>query len=186
MFFLLLAICLQNCSIIDKVLEDKFIQALCLRLQAWKLFFRGPPFHFLSLDLSEMCWLFELFRKIRNMHTPTNFLLANMAASDVFSILLASISVVMLFLGFGKVGCKLTVFIEISTTVSSITLTVLAVERYHALMKRFRTELRLKEDNKAKAIAFTWIASVFMCSPGFAFASGARRILLVLVHGLCT
>ena len=76
----------------------------------------------------------------------------------------------MLFLGFGKVGCKLTVFIEISTTVSSITLTVLAVESYHALLKPFRTELRLKEDNKAKAIAFTWIASVFMCSPEFAFA----------------
>ena len=112
----------------------------------------------------------RIVHKTRNMHTPTNFLLANMAVSDVFSILLASISVVMLFLGFGKVGCKLTVFIEISTTVSSITLTVLAVERYNALLKPFRTELRLKEDNKAKAIAFTWIASVIMCSPGFAFA----------------
>ena len=112
----------------------------------------------------------RIVHKTRDMHTPTNCLLANMAVSDVLSILLASISLVMFFLGFGKVGCKLTIFIEISTTVSSITLTVLAVERYHALLKPFRTGLRLKEDNIAKAIAFIWIASVIMCFPGFIFA----------------
>lgn len=112
----------------------------------------------------------RIVHKTRNIHTPTNFLLANMAVNDVLGILLASILAVMSFLGFGKVGCKLTIFIEISTTVSSITLSVLSVERYHALLKPLRTGLRLKEDNIAKAIAFIWIASVIMCSPGFIFA----------------
>ena len=59
--------------------------------------------------------------------------------------------------------------------VSSITLTVLALERYHALLKPFRTELRLSEDNVKKAIVFIWTTSVVICFPQFFFAEWSEE-----------
>ena len=56
-----------------------------------------------------------------------------------------------------------------SIMVSSITLTVLAVERYHAILKPFRTGLRLKEENSKLAIPCIWITSVILCFPQFIF-----------------
>ena len=45
--------------------------------------------------------------------------------------------------------------------VPSITLTVLTVEIYNALLKPLRTGLRLSEDSIKKAIALIWVTSVF-------------------------
>ncbi|CAH3166708.1 unnamed protein product, partial [Porites lobata] len=56
--------------------------------------------------------------------------------------------------------CKLLVIVEVLKMVSSITLTVLAAERYHAVLKPLRAGLRLNEDNIKKAVAYIWIASV--------------------------
>ena len=53
--------------------------------------------------------------------------------------------------------------------VSSITPTVLAVERYHAILKPFRTGLRLREENSKLAIACIWITSVIICFPELIF-----------------
>ena len=55
----------------------------------------------------------------------------------------------------------------ISVAATSFTLTLLAIERYHALLKPFRTGLRLKKDNVKKAIIIIWIASILLCSPEF-------------------
>ena len=46
---------------------------------------------------------------------------------------------------------------------------MLAVERYHALLKPFRTELRLNEDNIKKAITLIWISSALLRLPLFVF-----------------
>ena len=105
----------------------------------------------------------RIVHKTRDMHTPTNYLLASMAVSDVVAILSSSIH----WFEIGRFVCKLSVFIEILMTVSSITLIVLAVERYHALLKPFRTGLRLREDNIKKAIAMVWSPSVVVCFPAF-------------------
>ena len=48
---------------------------------------------------------------------------------------------------------------------SCFTITVLAVERYHALLKPYRTGLRLRDDNVKKAIACIWVASILICLP---------------------
>ena len=106
------------------------------------------------------------------MHTTTNFLLANLAVSDIITVLVgplcfASILVGYLSDGFGRFACKFTVLNNIAIAVSSITLTVLAVERYHALLKPFNTGLRLKEDNIKQAIALIWILSLLFCLPFF-------------------
>ena len=109
----------------------------------------------------------RIVHKTREMHTTTNYLLANLALSDVITILLAWPSMLILSSGFGKKSCKFYVVGILPVLVSSFTLTVLAVERYHALLKPFRTGLRLKEDNIKQAIAVIWISSVAICFPGF-------------------
>ena len=98
-----------------------------------------------------------------------NYLLGNLALSDVITILLSWPSKLLSIAssGFEKFICKFCVVGILPIQVSSFTLTVLAVERYHALLKPFRTGLRLKEDNIKQAIAVIWISSVAICWPGF-------------------
>ena len=96
-----------------------------------------------------------------------------MAVSDVVSVMLLPLyDVVQYQLGslnnnFEKFTCKSFAFVQICIIVSSTTLTLIAVERYHALLKPFRTELRLSDDNVKKAIAIIWIISVLLSLPSF-------------------
>ena len=76
------------------------------------------------------------------MQTLVNCLLAGMALSDVISILVWSFY----FFEFKTTfTCKLVVIVEISKMVSSITLTMLAVKKHHAVLKPLRAGLRLNE-----------------------------------------
>ena len=120
----------------------------------------------------------RIVHKTREMHTPTNYLLASMAVSDVFTIIIIAarrfaFSQHVLDENFGHLVCKAsalsTTFITIFAIVSSITLTVLAVERYNALLKPLRTGLQLSEDNIKKAIALIWVTSVFVSIPNAFF-----------------
>ena len=103
----------------------------------------------------------RVVHKTREMHTPTNYLLVSMAVSDVITILLWPLY----FFVYWKFFCKLFALVQACITVSCITITVLAVERYHALLKPFRNGLRLREDNIKKAIAYIWGASVLESFP---------------------
>ena len=139
-----------------------------------------------------MCWSSELCTKHKRCTcTKTNYLLVNLALSDVITILLGLLYFFSLLHGylshgFGNFICKFLVIIEISVVVSSFTLTVLAVERYHALMKPFRTGIRINDDNIRHVIALIWIASTLFCMPfQFSFSrNGENRIPHVLVHGV--
>lgn len=53
--------------------------------------------------------------------------------------------------------------------VSSSSLTRLAVERFSAILKPFRTELWLNGDNIKETIAVIWISSVLICLPEIFF-----------------
>ena len=59
------------------------------------------------------------------MHTPTNFLLENMAISDVITILMWPLY----GFGVGKFVCEFLALVEISIMLYFFTLTVPAVER---------------------------------------------------------
>ena len=99
-----------------------------------------------------------------------------MAVSDVITILLLSChkftenQLGRVSHKFATFACKALNIVKICIMVSSVTLTVLALERYHALLKPFRTELRLSDDNVKKAIVFIWTTSVVICFPWFFFA----------------
>ena len=102
----------------------------------------------------------RIVHKTPDMHSVTNYLLVNLAVSDLMTILMIWPMMVCTTNGFvTDIGnyCRVTVFGYFKVVVSSVTLTVLAVERYHALLKPLRSRLRLTKDKVKKTIAAIWI-----------------------------
>lgn len=128
----------------------------------------------------------RIVHKTALMHTTTNYLLVNLAVADVITVLLWPLFMPSSYVnqsfsnGVGNFICKLTALTGISVMASSFTLTVLAVERYHALLKPLRTKLRLTEDNVKQAITLIWFSSFLFCLPEF-FLREWRGSLLICV-----
>ena len=95
------------------------------------LFYTGIPF--LVIGLIGNVLVIRIIHKREDMKTPTNFLLMSLAFSDVITILLWPLY----FFEFAEFVCKLVVLIEISIMVSSITLTLLAVEKISRCTETF-------------------------------------------------
>ncbi|XP_068707236.1 neuropeptide FF receptor 1-like [Montipora foliosa] len=102
--------------------------------------------------------------KTPEMHSVTNYLLANLAVSDGLAIFSTILPVMLTHHFLKKFDCRLSA-LGFTVSVSSFTLMVLAIERYHALLKPFRTGLRLKQENVKRAIAIIWISSVLIFMP---------------------
>ena len=104
------------------------------------LFYSSIPV--LVIGLIGNLLVIQIVHKTQEMQTLINCLLAGVALSDVISILVWS----SYFFEFKtKFTCKLVVIVEISKMVSSNNLTMLAVKRYHAVLKPLRAGLRLNE-----------------------------------------
>ncbi|CAH3017083.1 unnamed protein product [Porites evermanni] len=126
---------------------------------AYTLFYSSIPF--LVIGFIGNVLVVRIVHKTREMHTLTNYLLVSMATSDIITILLWPLY----FFEVWKFVCKLVVLVELCIMASYLTITVLAVKRYHALLKPFRNGLRLREDNVKKAIACIWVGSILICLP---------------------
>lgn len=106
-----------------------------------------------------------IVRKNRPMRTPTNFLLVNLAVVDLLPLvwLLPSVGLKSLKNPGGTVGSLLCKFITFNTlpsltvAASGLTLSVLAVERYNALLKPMRPMFRLTEQTVGYAIGIIWL-----------------------------
>ena len=149
--------------------------------------------------------IIRIVHKTQEMHTTTNYLLANLAASDSFIILMSLIYLAIWCFGdpdfvaspnddFAKFSRKFNVVVNISITSSALTLTLLAVERYHAILKPFTSNLRLHEESIKRAIFFIWFLSIAIGFPGFfvgmskessCIGSSVVKIY-VLIYSTCT
>ncbi|KAK2559879.1 Growth hormone secretagogue receptor type 1 [Acropora cervicornis] len=115
----------------------------------------------------------RIVHKTREMHTTTNYLLASLAVSDAITIFTFPMYIAYErsfgppLENFSKFSCKFVVIGDIATVSSALTLTVIAVERYHAILKPFSSNLRLNEENIKKAIALIWTSSSVLGIPGF-------------------
>ena len=110
----------------------------------------------------------RVVHKASDMHSVTNYLLANLALSDVMTILIIwpwTVCTTNDFVKEMRNYCWISVFVHINVVVSSVTLTVLALERYHALLKPLRSGLRLTKDKVKKIIAVIWIFGVSISLP---------------------
>ena len=129
------------------------------------------PLYIFGLVANTM--VIRIVHKTREMHTTTNYLLANLAVSDAITIF----TIPMYFpydgdfgpslKNFTKFSCKFAVIGDMSIISSALTLTVIAVERYHAILKPFSSNLRLNEENIKKAIGLIWTLSIVVGFPGF-------------------
>lgn len=116
-------------------------------------------------------------RKTRTMHTTTNILLVNLAVSDVLTLLWCPRTYSFAFYPihpsgkFGDYICRVftgNAIISVAIASSVLTLTILAVERYKALMKPMNAGLRLSFERVKYVIVVIWIAAILITLPDFA------------------
>jgi hypothetical protein len=116
-------------------------------------------------------------RRTRSMHTTTNFLLVNLAVADILTLFTCPrngyVLIITLYHPGGLAGdflCKFltgNALVGITMSVSSMTLTVLAVERYRALLRPMNRRLVVSRENVLVVIAATWIVSLLSNIPDF-------------------
>jgi len=112
---------------------------------------------------------------IRSMHTTTNYLLLNVASADITTLLFIAIQLItsMHLSRFSSFLCKFVSngYVPIVTLiVSSYTFTLLAIERYYALVKPMTASRRLRNDNVAYVILGIWLVAVGLVTPMFIVA----------------
>ena len=114
-------------------------------------------------------------KKRRSMHTTTNFLLANVAVSDIISLIFCVPGIVLRFYEHpgGSLGNFLCKFVTmhlvagITLLVSGLTLTLIAVERHNALLRPMESRLKLAKKRVITAICVTWGISIAFVFPLF-------------------
>lgn len=118
-------------------------------------------------------------KKKRYLRSTTNYLLLNLAISDLtsltFLLLMPIGSEIVLKDGaFSDFLCKFFISYHVPLTasfVSVLTILVLAIERYFAIVKPMRSGLRLREDNVHIAIVTAWVIGCIATLPYYIFGS---------------
>ncbi|KXJ19653.1 galanin receptor type 1 [Exaiptasia diaphana] len=114
-------------------------------------------------------------KRKRSMHTTTNYLLANLSAADLLTLLWCIPGLVTSYTlhpqgNLGDFLCKFVTMHHvagITLLVSGITLTVLAVERYKALFYPLAVRLTLTRKNVKYPIVCIWLLSIAYVVPLF-------------------
>lgn len=112
-------------------------------------------------------------RTTKTMHTTINFLLVNLAVADLLTLLWLIPAEVFKFLDhpggdFGNFLCKFVTLNSlpmVTLSVSGVTLTVIALERYHALLRPMSSRFRLRTDNVKYAITGVWLFCIVVLIP---------------------
>lgn len=120
----------------------------------------------------------QVVRKKRSMHTTMNFLLVNLAIADLLTLIWCLPGTVLSYTIIqpsGQLGTFLCKFITthriagIGMIVSGLTLTLISVERYKALVTPMVTRFRLSKGNVLYAIVGIWVFAVVYVCPLFVF-----------------
>ena len=111
-----------------------------------------------------------VIKKKRYLHSKTNLLLANLAASDLMANVLAytvaaARAIPIPVTAFGKFLCKINSFYPALSLCSILTLTVIALERYNAIVKPLSTGLKFEKRTLRYFITAIWILSLVAAPP---------------------
>ena len=117
--------------------------------------------------------IITIVRKTPSMHTTTNYLLMNLAVADLLTLLLCpglydfALTSVRLQGITGDLICKIfagNAIVPITINVAVLTVCTIAVERYLALVKPFRS-LRISQESVGYVLAVLWLLAVLSCIP---------------------
>lgn len=117
-------------------------------------------------------------KMFRSMRTTTNYLLVNVAVADITTLVFTAILLVLHASKSSSFSSRslasfLCKFIYTNTIaivtllVTALTLTLLAFERYHAMVKPLVVSLRLTADKIAYVIAGIWLVALGLVAPLF-------------------
>ena len=116
-------------------------------------------------------------KMFQSMRTTTNYLLVNVACADVTTLLFTAILNLIMRKNMSVTSKALSSFLckfiytntvaIISLLVTALTLTILAVERYHALVKPLILSRRLTINKMAYVITGIWLAAIALVIPLF-------------------
>ena len=114
-------------------------------------------------------------KKKRYLRTKTNFLLANLAASDLMANVLGyTVAVARTFpipnATLGTFLCKINSYYPAASLCSILTLTAIALERYSAIVKPLSSGLKLKKRTLRYFIIVFWIFAIAAATPLVYFA----------------
>ena len=155
---------LENCQQKKPNQDNKIVEMILL----WLIIIVGVCGNSLVLTVIKM---------IRTMRTTTNYLLVNIAAADIATLLFTAVHVII-----GSVGkfhsspallsflCKFIFnnsIVIVTLLVTSMSMTILAFERYHALLKPLTLSGRLTTNNIAYVISAIWLVAIAMVTPIF-------------------
>ena len=109
-------------------------------------------------------------KKKRYLRTKTNFLLANLAASDLMANILAyTVGIARAFpmpsRTLGVFLCKINSYYPAASFCSILTLTVIAMERYNAIVKPLSSGLKFEKRTLCYFIIAIWILSLAAATP---------------------
>ena len=121
----------------------------------------------------------EVVRKKRSMHSSMNFLLVNLAIADLLTLVWCLPGTVLSYTAkpSGQLGNFLCKFITthsiagIGMIVSGLTLTLISVERYKAIVTPMETRFRLSKENVIYAIVGIWVFAIVYVCPLFIFGA---------------
>ena len=113
----------------------------------------------------------------RRMRTTTNYLLVNVAGADITTLLFTAMHLIPIKGPFpaGALGSFLCKFVYtnnitmVTLLVTTLTLTLLAVERYHAMVKPLIISRRITNERIAYVIVGIWLVAIAMVTPIFVF-----------------
>ncbi|XP_031574909.1 somatostatin receptor type 5-like [Actinia tenebrosa] len=115
--------------------------------------------------------------KKRSLRSTANYLLLNIAAADIICLVFLPLTLVEKYLSFqglfSDVLCKFFVSFHVPLTASFasiLTLVVLSVERYHAVVKPLNAGKRLREGTVKYAIIAVWITAILLTLPTYIYS----------------
>lgn len=126
----------------------------------------------------------HVVRKKRSMHSTMNFLLVNLAIADLLTLVCCMPGTFLAYTTHpsGRTGSFLCKFITthsiagVGMIVSGLTLTLISVERYKALLRALQTPSRLNKDNVVYVIAVIWAFAIAYVLPLFVFLTFDEKI----------
>ncbi|XP_031549127.1 somatostatin receptor type 5-like [Actinia tenebrosa] len=126
--------------------------------------------------------------KKRSLRSTTNCLLVNLAISDIVSFLFLPLMLVQSTPlnpdHFADFLCKFLISFHIPATanvVAILTVTLMSIERYHALVKPMKIRKRLQKDTIGHAVTGLWISGLLLTLPYYIFGQYDEDYLCCVV-----